>query len=192
MTVPDQPSDLLERLRQGDNDAFGYLYRTYYRGAAAFVKANSGADEDARDVFQEALLALFKKTRDSDFRLDSDPGGFLYATVRNLWLYRLRARRHNPETTVDDAARFSGANDPELPDLEQRLNDRHLAVQQLLGTLKAECQKLIEYAYYFQYSTAEIASRLGYAESFIKVKKHRCMAALREKVKKHAAFYDEI
>ena len=193
MTPPDQPSDLLHLLRSGNNEAFEQLYQKYYRKAAAFVLSNSGNEQDARDIFQETLLVLFKKTRSDDFRLTTDLGAFLYAIVRNRWLYRLRTQRAHPETMTGELSALPdlGSDEIEILLFEQNLDDRHRVVKQLLETLKTECQKLIEYAYYYQLPASEIAGLLGYAESFVKVKKHRCMEALREKVKNHPMFNDE-
>ncbi len=193
MTDSGQPSDLLKRLRRGDNEAFERLYALYYRSAAAFVKANSGNEQDARDLFQEALLVLFKRTRDAGFQLTADPGAFLQAVVRKMWLYQLRTQQAHPETRLDDQTPMPdpGADELELLFRENTASEKQRAVQQLLQTLKTECQKLIEYVYYCQYTTGEMAALLGYAESFIKVKKHRCMEALRKKVKDHPAFNHE-
>lgn len=193
MTSLKQPSDLLERLRLGDNTAFGYLYQRYFHPAAEFVKANSGSEQEARDVFQEALLVLYRYAQKHDFHLNVEPGGFLHAVVRKLWLNRLRQRKAHPEVAIDATVHFpdSDSNEIELLLREKNWSDKHLAVKNLLETLKTECQKLIEYAFYRQISTAEIAKLLGYSESFVKVKKHRCLSALREKVNNHPLFKDE-
>lgn len=193
MNAPEQPSDWAQLLRQGDDSIFERLYVQYYRASTAFVKANSGNEQDARDVFQEALIVLFKKSRTPNFQLTTSPGAYLHAVVRNLWLYRLRTRQAHPEISVQDHLILpeTGDDDWELLLGEQNLEEKHRVVKLLLESLKTECQKLIEYAYYYQYSTAEMARLLDYAESFIKVKKHRCMEALREKVKNHPAFNDE-
>ena len=190
MTAPEQPSDLLERLRLGDNAVFGQLYQRHYHPAAAFVKSNSGNAQEARDVFQEALLVLHRYARKKDFHLRVEPGAFLFAIVRKLWLNRLRQRKVHPEVQIDETVHFqdSDINEIELLLREQRWADKHQVVKDLLETLKIECQKLIEFAFYHQFSTAEIARRLGYSESFVKVKKHRCLSALREKLKKHPVF----
>lgn len=190
MTTPKQPVNWLERLHRGENEAFGYLYEKYYRPAAAFIHANSGQEQDARDIFQQALLVLFKKTRNADFRLTADPGAYLLAVVRNLWLYRLRTRQTHPEVSIDENHRIpdAGIDDTELLFRENTWSEKHHTVRQLLETLKIECQKLIQYAYYNRLSSTEIAALLGYSERFVKVKKHRCMEALREKVKNHPAF----
>jgi RNA polymerase sigma factor (sigma-70 family) len=193
MTTTDQVDIILEQLRLGKNEAFEYLYKKHYHTTEAYVKSNAGTVQDARDIFQEALLVLFKKTHDADFRLTSDLGSYIQAIVRNMWLYRLRTRRAHPEVPIDEPGRLPDVEDDHLGLIlnEQAQEEKHIAVKQLLETLKTDCQKLIEYVYYYQFSSTQIAELLGYAESFVKVKKHRCMEALREKVKNHPAFNDE-
>jgi RNA polymerase sigma factor (sigma-70 family) len=192
MTEHNHLTELAERIRLGDNKAFDYLYQNYYRQAAAFVKANTGNEQDARDVFQEALLIFYKQACKEGFKLTADPGTFLYAIVRNLWRYRLRTRRTHPEAVATEPARLPemGADDAENHAVEQMLNEKHQTIQQLIDTLKTECRQLIAYTYYHKLPSAEIARLLGYTEAFVKVKKHRCMEVLREKVKKHPVFSD--
>lgn len=192
MTNGEWPENVLEYLRLGDNRAFEQLYRQHYRVAADFVRKNSGNEQDARDVFQEALLVLVKKARDQQFRLTTEPGTFLLAVVRNLWLYRLRSRHKHPQTDTISPELLPDAGAAEIEDLlhEQGIDERLRAVQQMLETLNPECRQLLHYAYWQRLPAAEIASLLGYTEAFVKVKKHRCMAALREKVKNHPAFND--
>lgn len=193
MTTPDQVEIILEQLRLGKNEAFEYLYLNHYHKVAVYVKSNAGTEQDARDVFQEALLALFKKLQDANFHLTTDIGSYIQGIVHNMWLYRLRSRRAHPEVLLDEPGKLPEVEDDGF-DLflnEQTQAEKHVVVKQLLETLKPDCQKLIEYMYYFQFSTTQIAELLGYTESFVKVKKHRCMEALREKVKKHPAFKDE-
>jgi RNA polymerase sigma factor (sigma-70 family) len=193
MTDLNQPPDLIDRLRLGDNEAFRYLYEQYYKNAALYIQSNSGTEQDARDVFQEALLVLFKQTRRAEFRLTTNLGAYLYAVVRKMWLYRLRTQRGHPETSLDESTWLPGPDDHEF-DIrlhEQTLEKKHQVIQQLIETMKPECRKLIEYAYFYQLSPVEIAGLLGYAESFVKVKKHRCMEALRKMVTRHPIFNHE-
>lgn len=191
MSNHDHPPDLTEKLRLGDNEAFAYLYRMFYRAAASWVKANSGNEQDARDVFQEALLALFRQINRPDFHLTTDIGAYLTAIVRKIWLYRLRTRHNRPEILVPEVKDTAAYDDIELLLAEPDFEDKHKIVKTLLETLKTDCQKIIEYTYYYRLPAAEIARLLGYADVFVKVKKHRCMEVLREKVKKHPAFSDE-
>lgn len=186
--------NLLTQLRNGSDAAFEFVYRKYFRTATYFVRHNSGTEQDARDVFQEAILVLVKKTKDENFRLTADVGTFLYAVVQRQWLYRLRTKRNRPEVLTADpnANRLENADDQiDIEALEITFEAKHEAVRNLLDTLKNECKQLILYTFYQKLPNGEIARLLGYAESFVKVKRHRCMEMLREKVKNHPIFRNE-
>jgi RNA polymerase sigma factor (sigma-70 family) len=183
----DKPTDLRERLKNGDNEAFVYLYQSCYGRVEAFIKANSGNEQDARDVFQEALFVLFKKAGDANFQWTADPGAYLSAVVRNLWLYRLRGKQAHPTLFIpeNDGALMGAADDfEEILLREHRDDSRYKTISACIQQLRPECQDMIKYTYYQQLATAEIARRLQYTEAFVKVKKHRCMEALRGMVRK--------
>ena len=52
---------ILSELRQNRGGSINYLYEKYFPLARSFVLKNSGTYEDAEDVFQDGLIALFKK-----------------------------------------------------------------------------------------------------------------------------------
>jgi RNA polymerase sigma factor (sigma-70 family) len=194
MNTPENSPDLLTQLRSGSDSAFELVYRKHFRAATHFVRHNSGTEQDARDVFQEAMLVLVKKSRDENFRLTANVGTFLYAVVQRQWLHRLRTKRNRPEVLTADpnANRLENADDQtDIEATENTFETKHETVKNLLDTLKTECQQLILYTFYQKLPNGEIARLLGYAESFVKVKRHRCMEMLREKVKNHPIFRNE-
>ncbi len=187
MAAFDNPEFLFHALRLGQNEAFEFIYQKYFRSATTFVRQNSGDETDARDIFQEALVVLFKKTRQPEFQLTADVGTFLYAVVRKIWLYKLRQKRSHPEILVDDSTKWSDeiSDDFGLEATENEFEEKTRAVKNEIEKLKTECQEVLESFYYQRLSMAEIAQKLGYTEGFAKVKKHRCMEFLREKLKKN-------
>ena len=52
-------SEILERIRLGDEHVLDHLYQKYYRMMTKVVLSNSGTEEEAKDVYQEALLAFW-------------------------------------------------------------------------------------------------------------------------------------
>ena len=51
-----------------------------------------------------------------------------------------------------------------------------------LTEISEECRKIIYGAFYLKQSAVEIAHATGYSESFIKVKKYRCLQGLKRLV----------
>lgn len=184
--------DVIKQLKRGDNQIFTRLYREHYRSTTAYVKANGGNEEDARDVFQEALFALYKQAQREDFILTVSTRTYLSAVVKNIWLYQLRQKRnHSSFKFTEESIQEIGYDDIEVYHQVQQLEEKHHVVATMMDTLKEECRTLLYYAYYCKLSNATIAQKLGYKEGFVKVKRHRCMEALREKVKQYFVLKDE-
>ena len=53
-------TELANRARQGDVQAFSGLYESCYRDLYRFALYNLGQEEDARDVVSETVLAAFE------------------------------------------------------------------------------------------------------------------------------------
>jgi RNA polymerase sigma factor (sigma-70 family) len=171
-------------LRQGDNKVFEHFYKEYYRTVATLVLQNSGNEEDAKELFQDTMIAIFKKVRDTpDFSLNVKWTTFIYAVARNLWLKKLNQRKKNPIVLVEDTSFFEQAIDnQDIETKETEYEQKHYAIKDILRNMKKECREIIEAAFYKKLSGAAIAQLLGYTEDFVKVKKFRCMKELKEKV----------
>ena len=49
-------TEIFERICKGDEKALELLYKKYYRMMTKLVITNSGTEEEARDVYQDALI----------------------------------------------------------------------------------------------------------------------------------------
>ena len=183
--INDTEHNLLDLVRRGDAKAIEALYRASYHQCAKYVTNNKGAAEDAQDVFQEALIVLFKKVREPNFELAANVPSFLYGIVRNLWLKKLRDyQKQSLVLTLDDPDK----NHPlvEVDESEQKieLEERLIHLQQCMSILSEECRRLLDLSIYKKFNSKEIAQEMGYAESFVRVKKKRCIDGLKDEMKK--------
>ena len=93
-------SDLLARVRGGDDAAFEALYDAYHRRLLAFCQHMLGSREEAEDVLQHTFLAAYRSLRAGHQVVDLKP--WLYTIARNRCLSVVRVRRE--EVELDDAA----------------------------------------------------------------------------------------
>lgn len=176
-----EDADLLQRLRAEDAAAFRSLYGSCFRMVSSHVVERGGSRDDAEDLFQEALFVLVKKTREPDFRLTSRLSTFLFSVARNLFLQRLENRKRNPAQPSAEAQ----PDRAEPPDATEKLEEKDHwlnAVERCLERLEADCRRVLLMSFFEKRAQAEIAAELGYAENFVKVKKHRCLGYLRKAV----------
>ena len=165
---------ILDRIRKGDQGALVELYRDNRRPVRALVLRNSGTEEDADDMLQEALVTLWERVRSGKFRFEARLGTFVYAAARNMWLRRLaRSRREVPSEGTDPP-------DADASPLDVMIGEEESAiVRSALETLGEPCRKLLLLFYWEEESMESIAAALGMANAdTVKSKKYQCKKAL--------------
>mgnify|MGYP001595827228 CR=1 FL=1 len=92
---------LLEGIRLHDSDTLEYIYKKFYPSVQAFVNNNSGNDDDARDIFQEAIVHVWRK-RDIFQRIEP---GLVYLQIKRIAINRARQdlrRKKREELYAED------------------------------------------------------------------------------------------
>jgi RNA polymerase sigma factor (sigma-70 family) len=139
---------------------------------------NNGSSEDARDVFQEAMIVLYERSRSPDFELQCQLKTYLYSVCRRLWLKRLsQAQRYVPELNgIDDLV----AVDEEVDDHEKKNHEFQMMEKALMG-LGEPCKSLLEAFYIHKKNMSDIASGFGYTNpENAKNQKYKCLIRLRK------------
>jgi RNA polymerase sigma-70 factor, ECF subfamily len=93
---------LIARAQQGNREAFEALVHRYDRDVLRLALSVLHSPEDARDVYQEAFLKIYRNLH--RFRLDSSFYTWLYRIVTNVCLDHLRRRRARPEDQAPASA----------------------------------------------------------------------------------------
>lgn len=168
---------ILDGIRRGDESALVNLYEANRRPITALIMRNNGTADDANDVLQDALIALWERVRAGSYEHTAALGTFLYATARNIWLRRLaRTRRELPADLNENA---TPTDDPSP--LDALVDDeRTAAVRTALDRLGEPCRSLLVLFYWEEASMEEIARRLGLANAATaKSKKYQCKEQLK-------------
>ena len=82
---------IIRAAQQGDADAFEQLVRSYDQNVLRMALNLLHSQEDARDVYQEAFLRVYRSL--PKFRFDCSFSTWLYRIVANLCLDQLRKRK---------------------------------------------------------------------------------------------------
>jgi Sigma-70 region 2 len=81
---------LLEGLAVSDKKAVEVIYKENYNMVQALIINNNGSADDAKDIFQEAMIVLYEKAKSGTFELNCQIKTFVYSVSRRLWLKRLQ------------------------------------------------------------------------------------------------------
>ncbi len=169
---------LLEGLAVSERNAVETLYRENYNMVQALIINNNGSVDDARDIFQEAMIPLYEKVKTGTFELNCQIKTFIYSVSRRLWLKRLQ--QQNRYSTPGDSMDEVVAVDEDLEEHEQR-NAEFDMMEKAINSLGEPCKSLLE-AYYLQKQNMQvIAASFGYTNADnAKNQKYKCLMRLKK------------
>jgi RNA polymerase sigma factor (sigma-70 family) len=169
---------LLQGLATSEQKAVETIYRENYGIIQSFILKNNGYPEDARDVFQEAMIILFEKATSESFELTCQLKTYLYSVCRRLWLKRLQQTQRY-STTIENVMGTITVDD-DLAAHEKKDAD-FLLMESALAKIGEPCKRLLE-SYYFQKKTMpEIAKSFGYTNADnAKTQKYKCLVRLKK------------
>jgi RNA polymerase sigma factor (sigma-70 family) len=173
-----QEKELLGRLAKNDRQAIESIYRENFAMVQSLIINNNGSSDDAKDIFQEAVVVLYEKSKFGSFELNCQVKTFLYSVARRLWLKRLQQMKRF-STQVDGLAEVVPIEE-EVEHHEQRNVDfQHM--EKAMGSLGEPCKSLLEAYYINNKSMTEIAGNFGYTNADnAKNQKYKCLMRLKK------------
>jgi len=165
--------EIFERIQKGDEKALEFIYKKYFRMMTKLVVTNSGTEEEAMDVYQDALVVFWQKARSGNLVMTSKISTYIYSVCQNLWRKEL-----------DRKKRLSNEEKDSAESLDMDGPERQKIIGKCLEQLGETCRKVLMYYYFDEMSMQEIADKLGFANTdTAKTKKYKCKQKLDELVK---------
>jgi RNA polymerase sigma factor (sigma-70 family) len=174
---PTEDAVLVERSRNGDQDAYAVLVTRYQAIAARTAYVITGTAADAEDVAQDAFVKAYYAL--DRFREGAPFRPWLLLIVANEAINRRKAAGRRPTvglSVVEDRASGDTALSPEASALAR---ERRELVLEALRQMREEDRLVIAYRYFFDLSEIEMAEALGVARGTVKSRLSRAIARLR-------------
>lgn len=170
---------ILEGLKTSDSNVLEYVYKKYFPIVRFFVIKNSGTDEDAKDVFQEAIILIYKRLKDGSLDLTCAFKTYLYSVCRLLWLRQLEQKKVRNEVIADNQVFVQLDEDVEGLAAEQeqfRIYQKHFQL------LHKDCQEILQ-LFLKKVPLKEIAQRMNIkSDKYLKKRKYDCKEALIKRI----------
>jgi RNA polymerase sigma factor (sigma-70 family) len=168
---------LLFGLARNERKAVETIYKENYNMVQSLIINNNGSADDAKDIFQEAMIVLYEKARSGSFELNCQIKTYVYSVCRRLWLKRLQQANRfmeiaNIETVVPVDEDTEG---------HEKRNREFGMMEKAIDSLGEPCKSLLE-AYYLQKrNMQEIAFQFGYTNAEnAKNQKYKCLVRLKK------------
>lgn len=169
---------ILAEIRKNNEAALGELYKTHYPMAVNLICSNSGTEQEAKDIYQEAVMVFYERVQQPQFELTCRIKTYLYAVCRRLWLKRL-AEKKRFSITIPEVETFEGIEE-EIRDAEEKeLNLKRM--EDSLHALGDPCRSIMEDFYIHNFSMEIIREKYGYTSADnAKNQKYKCLQRLKK------------
>lgn len=172
---------IIELLKSGKEDiAFLKLYKNY-PPIEKLVLSKGGSKEDAKDVFQDALIIFYEKVVGTEFKLTSAISTYVYSVSRFIWKDRLIKIKGNK--IIGESIDVASDDELELQNAIEK-EKKLKKVERVLTQIGDKCLQLLKLFYYEGLSMKKIATKLGFkSENVAKNQKYKCLERAKLKVK---------
>lgn len=176
---------LLEALAKGEHSATSVIYNRHYKIIIGWLINQGCNEEDAADIYQEAMVVLFSKSQEVSFRLSCKIGTYLFAISKHQWYKKMEALQKQPvllreNVNADGDDIFGLAYEDDLKIHHEREN-HYEQLNTALDKIGEPCRSLLRAYYHEDKNMQEIAVKFGYTNAEnAKNQKFKCLARLKK------------
>ena len=178
--------EIIEKVRQGDNQAFELLVERYQTKVYNLALRMCGNEDDAFDLAQDAFVRAWKAL--GSFQFESAFSTWLFRLTSNLCLDYLRAKKRRAAVSLT----MSGEEDEEaqldVPDPSMTPEEAVLAsedkriLMEAINSLSTDYRQIITLRAINDLSYAQIAQVLNIQEGTVKSRLSRARTELKNKL----------
>ena len=169
---------LLKGLANNDSRAIETIYKDNFNIVRSFIIQNNGSYDEARDIFQEAMIALYEKAQSETFVLTCKINTYVYSICRRLWLKRLQQiGRYSPQVFgMEETVPVE-----EDIELHEKQNAEFAIMERAMNSLGEPCKSLLEGYYIKKQDMQALAKEFGYTNADnAKNQKYKCLMRLKK------------
>lgn len=174
--MPNDYDRYVKKAIAGDKESFGELYKIFLSKIYRFVYYLVGDEFSAEDITQNTFLRAWKSL--PNFSLNEGTfQSYLYTIARNLVIDDQRKKKAYPLGGYEDILESK-------ENLENQVwrNEAAEKVHQALADLDKDDQQIIILRFFEEMQFEEISKIIGKESGAIRVKVHRLMETLRQKL----------
>ena len=175
-------AELIQRVLQGDEDAFGYLVKKYQKGVHALAWRKIGDFHIAQEITQDAFLKAYRKL--NTLKNYDTFSGWLYVIVANLsrdWLRKNRLPMDPLDTTdVSEVDQVSYSRYTAEKQAVEADETRREIVKELLKKLPESERTVVTLHYLGEMTVKAVAEFLGVSQNTVKSRLNRARNRLRK------------
>ena len=164
--------DIINQVRKGRNEKpIKFLYKEFPKVKQLVISAG-GNKLMAEELFNDSLVLLLEKLRDTNFELTSKITTYLYGINRFLLLNQLRKEGKTVSLEWRDTLILSNEDFNYDFEKEKKLT----LIEKVLDSISEKCKSIFQLFYFQNKSMKSIAEELNYSSvNSAKTQKYKCI-----------------
>lgn len=167
----------LNGLWEQSNEVIQAMVEDFLPMVIHFVTTNSGTRMDAEDLFQDALVVVYRKVQNGGLSLNENTklSTYFFEICRRIWFKKLRQKKYDAGVTPEELPVSTMVVEDDLTiDYSERLN----LLNNKFTILGDTCQKVLNLSWHTNKSMKEIAADMNWTYEYARKKKHECKEKL--------------
>ena len=176
--------DLLAKLKQGDMQAFGQLFKTHYPGMFAAARRYVYDEDVCRDLIQDVFTYIWEKRE--QLEIQTSLGAYLYASVKHAALNHLKQKRIG----TDYRQKVLGQLNPDLSGSQFsedgyeaiHFNETQARLKEIIDGLPEQCRNIFVMSRFHGIRHKAIANLLSLSPKTVETQVYRALQVIKEKI----------
>lgn len=170
--------EIVQEIKRGNSDdVLMFLYQTTQFKLSSWIMKNNGNEDEAQDIFQDAVLSFYQYVLGGKFDEGKSVDGFIFSIGRNMWINR--AKQRNKTVSGIEETNY-GAEAEEASEFTALFTeDKSEKMDALLTQLGERCKELLTYSIFYNMKMVEIAEKMEFSNAdTAKTKNYKCKKRL--------------
>jgi RNA polymerase sigma factor (sigma-70 family) len=186
----DNNNKIIQAIHKGNNsELLQLLYKNLLPKVIQMVISKNGTEDDAKDIFQDAVIVFMREYRYGKFDTSKPIEGYIFIISRNLWINTLK--RNNKMVQTDDMSIYESIENEINTDYD--IDEREQEIKGIFKHLGKMCMEILQAQIFEGLDYKEIAEKIGLASGdVVKTYKNRCKNKLLDLLAKHPKLRNEL
>ncbi|MFV8332106.1 RNA polymerase sigma factor [Flavobacterium sp. GSP14] len=171
---PDQM--YIEGLANNNSAVIQSIYKKFVPKVVAYIRNNSGDEDQAQDVVQEVLILLFNQAKAKKLQLTCPFDAYFFLLCKRKWLNELKKSANKGVTIQEDFTSTTESTQVMLAETEL-FDEKQELFDLMFQKLGDKCKEVLQLSFSLQ-SMEEVAKKLNVTYGYVRKKKSLCTGQL--------------
>ena len=168
----------IDGLVQNNSSVIQSIYKKFVPKVKNYIRTNSGSDDQAQDVIQEVLIALYNQAKTKGVELTCPFDAYFFLLCKRRWLNEIK-KSSNKEVTLQDENVSIDEPVQEMAFQTEAFDEKQSLFDEMFQKLGEKCQEVLKLSFVTK-TMEEVASKLNVTYAYVRKKKSLCTGQLTE------------